>query len=356
METETAPPAEQEQQPSLSLLAQQHFGDNFHGEVEEPQEVQTTEEPAEQVVEEAPQEDVEASTEEPIEETEDVISSVDDLVSYLSESQGQEIDPDWFESLQVKGKVNGEEVVYSLSDLKARAQMEDAAESILSSAKEKVKTLQQEQQQKQEQTLEQFTTASTLVENLSQALLSDYSDIDWGTLETEDPAKFSALKIKQQEANEYIQNVRAQASGQYQNWVQQAAAENEAAQREHLMAEQEVLLSKLPEWQNEETATAERSGIAEYLSNTGFSNEEISSAGDHRLILMARKAWLYDQQATTTEAKKKKVVRIPKTLVSGPKKTVTQVNQQGTDAAAQALRESGDIKDALRLLKARKAQ
>jgi hypothetical protein len=351
MEINEAPATPAEQPKSLSLLASERLGNKFYGEVQEQQPVE--EEAPQEIVEEVEQEA--EQIEEEVREEEGYIDSIDALAEFLKETQGADLDSEWFDSLKVKGKVNGEDRTYTLSELKASVQMVDAAESILESAKEKVKTQHQELAQKNEQITEQFVVASTLVEQLEASMIGDAQKIDWEALQKDDPGTFAAKKLEFQERQQEIQNIKMGAAQQYQQWVDQQQGVMKQAQEEQLQAEQEALLTKLPEWQDDKVASREKGEIAQFLHTSGFSNEELSSLADHRLLLLARKAWLYDQKdVPAAAAKEKKIARIPKTLTPGPTKSAAQVNQADLDSKRARLKQSGNIRDAFALLKAKK--
>ena len=57
-----------------------------------------------------------------------------------------------------------------------------------------------------------------------------------------------------------------------------------------------------------------------------LSPEEVARASDHRLVIMARKAMLFDRQKSKAEPAKKKLLTVPKTLKPGVSKPV-DINQ-----------------------------
>ena len=106
-DTEAAPeqePTEEETPPRrLSLLAQQNFGNEFHGTVQEEPETEPPEDEAEQPEPEAEESEEQPEpeiTEEGTEDEEELVSSFSDLV------ESQEWDWDWFKTLSTPVSVS----------------------------------------------------------------------------------------------------------------------------------------------------------------------------------------------------------------------------------------------------------
>lgn len=357
MTDETAPPVAEpeaepktEPKPSLSLLAQQRFGNQYHGKVTEP-----ADDPPDEGPDPDPEIEGEAEPEPKAEDEQEFIASVDELAEYLKETQGLDVEPEWFDSLQIKGKVNGEERTYTLSDLKAGVQKVDAADNILETAKQKVKEQQEEIQAQREKATEAFTVAASLIQDQESTLEQEYNAVDWAKLETEDPADYAAKKMRFQDRARELLQKKQNAAQKYQEFAANQKAETERLKEQRLIEEHAALVNRIPEWQNEEVAAKGKTEVANYLnSEYGFTADEIGQALDHRLIDMARKAYLYDQQATTQDVKKKKVAKIPKTLAPGGTKSKEQQNKSDVDAKMQRLRKTGSIDDALAVMRARK--
>ena len=136
-------------QPSgLAAIAQQQFGDKFHGEVPETTTVEVVEP---ELVEEVEELEQSAETEEldPVEETDaleleeqgEEISTLSELTEFMKTEQGLDVTDEFFEKLQISGKVNGEEVSYSIAELRDSHQMVDAAKANHAKSKEQAKAV-----------------------------------------------------------------------------------------------------------------------------------------------------------------------------------------------------------------------
>ena len=352
MSEETSTPEATPAKPevNLSLLASEAFGSNYHGDVrsdpvetpkEEPQEAETQDV---ELREETP------SGEEP-QEAQESESKTIDSISELIESN--EYDPEWFNTLQVDVKVDGTPSKATLSDLVKSYQIQEAAEKRLEEAKEKAKSQNQALADKQEQVEQSIQVAAKLIQRVESKLTSDFEKVDWDKLESQDPAEWSAKKMKFAERVQELNQMKQEAVSEYQQTKQGQSAEAEQAKQERLIAEKEALLSKIPEWKDPETAKAEDAAICKYLITQGLTQEEVQTASDHRLIVMARKAMLYDQ-AQGAEPQKKKLAKVPKTLKPGAPKPQAEINQLKQQDATSKLRQSGSIDDAVALLRMRR--
>ena len=348
-ETENAPDTGR-----FSLLARQKFGNNFKGEVSEaPQEPAEQPEETEQI-EEAPEETLEATEEPEVgehegeESQEEIVSSLDELI------EAQQWDREWVQGLKIPVKIDGEESQATLSDLVKSYQMSEAAEKRLEDAKAKSKAITEQLQQKAEGLNAQYATAATLIQNAEKLLDADTSAIDWNKLREDDPAEFSAKKEEIRDRREQINNLKRQAVENYQNSISQATQGTQQERLAQLQAEQQALLEKLPDWRDPEKADAEKTKLVGYLTGQGFEQEDVMGASDHRLILLARKAMLYDEQQSKSDVAKKKLTKVPKVLKPGTPKSNDQVQQEQIDKQRQKLKGSRSLEDALALMKTRR--
>lgn len=315
MDTST-PEGQEAEAPNYSLIASEIFGNDFKGEIKEQPANEQPAEPAQEPVEAEEEQPAEVVKESPVEaqeaqeEGETPISSFDELV----ESQGW--DPEWANSLEFEQKVDGETRLVTLKDLIATNQTLSAAEKRLEDAKEKAKTQYQQLAETQEKVEETFNVAYAVLENQKKAIDEEAAKVDWASLRNQDPGEASFKKQEFKERREAVEAEIGKLSTQYQEYVADQQQKSQAALQEHLQKEQEALLEKLPEWKDPEKAKAGHKEVADYLSSQGFTPEEIAQASDHRLVIMARKAALYDKGASAEPAKKK-LVTVPKTLKPG---------------------------------------
>jgi len=350
-------------QPSgLAAIAQQQFGDKFHGEVPETTTVEVVEP---ELVEEVEELEQSAETEEldPVEETDaleleeqgEEISTLSELSEFMQKEQGLDVTDEFFEKLQISGKVNGEDVNYSISDLRAVAQKFDAADSYLANSKEKAKASIEDHTAKSEYLNRQYGVVSGMIDQLESALMADQKDVDWVRLKEEDAGAYAAARQDYNDRLQGINGIKQQAGQEYENWKTEQEGNTTRDMAATMEEESVKLYDKIPEWSDPDVGTKERTAVAGYLQAEGYTLNELQTSTDHRLIVMARKAMLYDAKPTTAEAAKKLVKRIPKILKPGGQKTVSQQRNQSVDNAMKKAQNTGTLGDAHALLKAKRA-
>lgn len=194
---------------------------------------------------------------------------------------------------------------------------------------------------------ERATYAQNLQEmqiRLEGALQEQSKAVDWEQLLNSDPVEY----LKQQHL---VQSRQAALQHNYaeQQRVQTAIkADRQTALESHLVEQQRILAAKLPEWKDEQKATADKTAIRDYLINQGFEAAELSNVTDARSVLMARKAMLYDQMVGKAAAAAKKVATLPN-KAERPGGGEPQ-NLDKRAAAFQRLSKSGRVEDAASLI------
>lgn len=161
---------------------------------------------------------------------------------------------------------------------------------------------------------------------------------DWDTLRRSNPAEFAAQWAEHQRMNDVRSKLQAEKDREL------VQADNELFEREA-----KLLMSKLPEWSQEDVRVREQEAILDYAVNgLGFTEKEVQGVRDHRVFLMLRKAWLADKQASKADEVKEKIrsKRKPtRTLKPGARQPVQtkKAAKRSKDYAARqkALVESG---------------
>lgn len=134
---------------------------------------------------------------------------------------------------------------------------------------------------------------ATLVPALRQQLQA-FAGTDWARVAAEDPALYAqarpayealAARLGQSEATQ------AQLAGQQQR-ARQALT---AAHARHLAAERDAFVRKVPELADARTARREMAALSSYLGAAGYQPHEMDGLVDHRDLILARKAMLYDR-------------------------------------------------------------
>lgn len=115
----------------------------------------------------------------------------------------------------------------------------------------------------------------------------------------------------------------AEAQHQYETVMQQRAAFLQQHEQRHAHAQQQyaaeqatLLPRRIPEWATPEVASREKAGVRDMLLSSGYTQDEVNGLSDSRAVVIARKAYLYDQvmaerKSKTSIAKKKVAAKPP---------------------------------------------
>jgi hypothetical protein len=162
---------------------------------------------------------------------------------------------------------------------------------------------------------------------------------NWTELYQNDPARYAAereLHRSFQEQNTLLEVERQKAA-------QQATEEYQRELKAFVAAEAVKLKEKLPEWSKKEV----RDAFVKWGTENGFAAEELAQITDHRAIITAHKARLYDELM----AKKKDLKPTPakpgqpKTAKPGNASTAPNKHSDAT-RARQRLAKTGKVNDA----------
>lgn len=236
-----------------------------------------------------------------------------------------------------KVKVNGEERDIPLSELVKGYQLESDY---------RVKTSQVAEQSRAAQA--QFQQAQQLQAHYAQQLQVYQQQLAQMQPAPPDPALIDADPVgylRQQRAFEGWQAQMRQAHAE----SQQLQA-NQAAQAQHFaqtrLAEQADLLAKaLPDFADPEKGQAVRAQVAQFLQKSGFSEQEYAAITDHRAVMLAHKAMLYDQMIAKAAKATDKVANLPPKAPQRPG-TGNVSPLDGRTRSMQALKRSGSVEDA----------
>ena len=300
------------------------------------------------VVEEAPPTEVDESTDDPDLSAEAV--SEDEPVEEESEeadSEDEEPEEDEEEPLYAV-RVDGEEQEVTLDELLKGYSRQSAftkKTQELSEERKQIEALQTQYTQDMQQIqAERQQYAQHLQQIIENSNLSQYANVDWERLKTEDPIAFLEKKEEFREAQEKIARVQQQQ----QQAVVRNQAEAQQQWQESLKTEHAALVEKLPEWGDPDKQKPLAGELRSYASSQGFQDAEIESLIDHRSFIILNKARLYDE-LQKSDPKTKKIRNKPRVIRSGkgagkPEKTTKRT------AMRNRLKESGHVNDAAALL------
>jgi hypothetical protein len=173
--------------------------------------------------------------------------------------------------------------------------------------------------------------------------------VDWQRVQAESPAEFTRLQALELGVKQKM----AWIEQEWQGRVQQ----NQKMQQEILqqvLAEQRGLLTKvMPDYADEARAAPLRRDLGVYLRDVGgFTPQEINGTYDHRLVVMATKAMLYDRQNTAARTADTKRAN-PPARVQRPGNAPSGEDGGGGRTLQERVRQFGrtnSVRDAGRLL------
>lgn len=236
-------------------------------------------------------------------------------------------------------KIDGKEVQVPLSELLNGYQRQsDYTKKTMEASQQRKEAdvvVQQAQQERQEYHSKLERMAAQL-----EGALEQQSQIDWNALIESDPVEY----LKQQQLFQQRQALYQQNAQERQKLIQQHQTEQAQAQQSYLAEQQENLLAKLPDWKDDAKAAAEKAAISEFLQKQGFEAEDISSIADHRHVIVARKAMLYDQLMAKANVQAKKVQEAPQRVVKPG--VTTNGNADGRTTAAKQHAAKGTVESA----------
>ena len=175
--------------------------------------------------------------------------------------------------------------------------------------------------------------------------LEQFSNIDWNRLKEEDPIEFITKRDEYREAQERVR------SGQHQYTLEQQkqAGEMQALQQQVLQQEHAQMVEKIPEWGDPTQQKVLATGLREYATGQGYTEEEIGSLVDHRSLIVLMKAQKYDE-LQRADVKTKKVKNKPRVVRSGKGSGKKEANKSKRIASMKRLQQTGHIDDAATLL------
>jgi len=207
-------------------------------------------------------------------------------------------------------KIDGKEVQVPLSELLNGYQRQSDYTKKTMEAAEQRKAADAETQKAQQERQQYAGELQRMAVQL-EGVLEQQGQIDWNALIESDPVEY----LKQQQLFQQRQALYQQNMSEQQKLAQQFQTEQAQAHQSYLAQQRDDLLAKLPDWKDDAKAAAEKTAISKFLQDQGFGDEDISSIADHRHVLIARKAMLYDQLMAKANVQAKKVQEAPQRVV-----------------------------------------
>ena len=189
-------------------------------------------------------------------------------------------------------EVDGKPVQMTKAELaeavKGQMRQKDYTQKTMETAEEKrqAQTAKQAADAQREQLANQLHTYTVQTQGALQNIAAQMTD----ELLQSDPVQYLMLDrtLKQGQAD------FAKANSELTQLQQQYQAEQVEKQKEYQQSQHQALLGKLPDWKDPVKAKDEALKIQAYLNTQDFSGQELGEMNDHRLVILARKAMMYD--------------------------------------------------------------
>lgn len=180
---------------------------------------------------------------------------------------------------------------------------------------------------------------------LEQALTENQPpEPDWDKLRKENPAEYAALKLEHEDQKQRLAGARAERD---RVRVEQEREFREQLQA-HMQAEAVRLVEAVPEWKDEKRAGAEKKALTDYAAQTyGWTPDDLGNVTDHRLVVVLRKAMLYDKLQTEGKQQiREKAKAAPVLQPGGRLQAPKKGPQKERQARMNRLRQTGRAADA----------
>tara|TARA_R110002110_G_scaffold3951_1_gene20559 strand:- start:203 stop:1252 length:1050 start_codon:yes stop_codon:yes gene_type:complete len=341
-DTQTAPhPATQPTPPTGGSVeeAREALLSLLDPEEETPIEEEATPTEEEESTEETQDESFEEESEEESEEEEDEEESEES-----AEDQEEEEEPLFTVT------ANGEEIEVTYDELlKGYSRQADYTKKTQDIA---------QQRKEYEQAKQQYEASLPELQNLKEQYVQVLNDtisnsmaglerfnIDWDRLKEDDRDEYL---IKRDEFRQAQDELRGhQSRREYEQ--QQLSKQQQSEMKKVLHEETQKLVSVMPEWGDNEKRKEIITGIREYATSHGYSQQELATLADHRALIMLHKAMQFDN-ISQSDIKAKKIKNKPKVIRSGKGKSSKENSKKKRAVQMKRLQGTGRVDDASALL------
>lgn len=137
---------------------------------------------------------------------------------------------------------------------------------------------------------------------------------EWESLRMADPTQYVSQREAWRSFKEQLQSVE----GAHRQTTEGQKAEQRRALTELAVAEKQKLHDAIPEWKDKRVKDADVKAIMETVKALGFSEDDVHNTVDHRLLLLAHKATLYDRLMNARKTLNSKRTAAPETKRTMP--------------------------------------
>ena len=231
-------------------------------------------------------------------------------------------------------KVQGQEIEVTLDELKAGYSRDSDYRQKTHSLSLEKKQFDEERnvlRQQYDMKLRELNEAIASAESLNRQQL-DPAELQ--KLYEEDPSQAAKIDFQFRQQNEKINQAKAKA--------RQAA---QAQYNQYLAEQRRLAQERIPEFSDPNKSDNFKSGIKTTLKSYGFSDQEIGSLADHRMLMVIKDAMAYRGLRNSKPIVQKKVAKAPKVIKPGVVKTDNSKRSEVRNRISK-LKKSGRLEDA----------
>lgn len=200
---------------------------------------------------------------------------------------------------KVKLTIDGKEVEYTFGDLKAGVQKAEGADKRFAEAA----AIRKEYTDKSQNLVtREGQLAQVLEYYIGQAQQTIEKEPNWAELIASDPQKY----LVERHNWEQKQSQLLQARQVQENLRRQEAERQEASNQQRVQEAKAKLQTAIPEWADPKKAAEGAIAIDRYLHDQGIAPEMRAAIDSAEVLVIARKAMLYDQAIAAAKARKGK--------------------------------------------------
>lgn len=183
---------------------------------------------------------------------------------------------------------------------------------------------------------------SNVIPQLEKQLSDKYANVDWLKLARENPAEWAGLRQEYDAHLGQLEHAKAEKA----RVERQQAEEFQQTYAKRLTEESERLREKIPEFADDAKGAKLRADLKTYLTKKeGLTDVEVSGIVDHRMVVIARKAMLYDlAQAAKAQAAQAANVAPPVQRPGASQRT--DVKAEIRKSAMAKVAKTGSVEDA----------
>lgn len=186
---------------------------------------------------------------------------------------------------------------------------------------------------------------------MDEQIIGDFNSVDWNALEAQDKNEWLIKRQQYADKASKLQQLKGLLQEQGKQAFEDQQRQFFEEQQKHAEQEMERMLQIKPDWKDEHKRKTEFEAMLGFAKDKyGFSEAELNSVQDHRLLRIVLDAMSYHKGKDVASNKVKK--KVPKFQKPGASKQQSASLQKARSVKAKKskLRETGSIDDAASLL------